>query len=410
MSPPLQGARSSSIRRAADWLAGKLARVTSTHDYIPEIDGLRFVAVLFVLIFHSAESFTQMQARSSLPRHWTHGQSVILATMGVFYSGVQIFFVISGLVVALPFARHALQGAPKPNIGKYFMRRLTRIEPPYILGLLAMYYILHQYHRYLPDLLAGLVYMHYWIFGTNNPVNQVTWTLEIEVVFYLLAPWLTLIYRVPGRTARWMVQILLLGAYSYFVHERLIPFGPARLDHTIVTALPFFQAGILLADLYVSGLLLRSGSLWWDAPAVMGLMGMLYCQSMAWRYYWLTPLMLMLMVAGGIKGRITNWLLRLRPVTLIGGMCYSLYLWHMPIIAELWSSSQLIPRRLSDFDAIVIFCLLAVPLIIVVTIPIYYFTEKPFMNGPGSRFIERVLRSAYSGLQRQPAIVSSETV
>ena len=401
---------SSSIGRAAEWLAGKLARVTSTHDYIPEIDGLRFVAVMFVLIFHSAESFTQMQARPSLPRHWAHGQSLILATMGVFFLGVQIFFVISGLVVALPFARHTLQGAPKPSIGKYFMRRLTRIEPPYILGLFAMYYLMHQYNRYRPDLLAGLVYMHYWIFGTFNPINQVTWTLEIEVLFYILAPWLTLIYRVPGRVARWTVQFLLLGVSSYFVHDWLMPFGPARLDFTFVTALPFFQAGILLADLYVSGVLRRSGSLLWDALAVMGLMAMLYCQSMAWRYFWLSPLMIMLMVAGGIGGRVANGFLRLRPVTLIGGMCYSLYLWHMPIIAEMRSHAHLIPRRLSDFDAISIFCLVAVPLIVVVTIPIFYFTEKPFMNGPGSRFLDRVLRAAYGRLQRKPAVVSSETV
>lgn len=40
--------------------------------------------------------------------------------------------------------------------------------------------------------------------------------------------------------------------------------------------------------------------------------------------------MVMILVAGGIKGVLVSRVLRFRPITLIGGMCYSIYLWRIP--------------------------------------------------------------------------------
>jgi len=173
------------------------------------------------------------------------------------------------------------------------MRRLTRIEPPYILALFAMYYILNEYHLYLPHLLVGLLYLHRLVYGVPNPINQVTWTLELEVIFYILAPWITLIYRLRGKTIRWSCQLLLIIAVSCFVHYWLLTFGPPLSYYSFKAALPWFLSGILLADLYVSGLLSRSNHPAWDALALLGLAAFLICnvygpawQSRGWPPSW----------------------------------------------------------------------------------------------------------------------------
>jgi peptidoglycan/LPS O-acetylase OafA/YrhL len=398
---------SGTVRSAAEWLAGKLSRVTSTHDFIPEVDGLRFVALLPVLFLHSATHFLIWRGRTGFSGNWTVGQGAILRAIGLGSLGVQVFFVISGFVVALPFARHWLQGAPKPDLGRYFMRRLTRIEPPYVIALVAMYLLWRNYRGYLFDLLAGLLYSHQFIFGAANNINIVTWTLEIEVTFYLLAPWLTNIYRIPGNARRWMLQLVLIAGYNYFVlawHH-----CPQRLNNTLLTSLPYFQAGILLADLYVCGVVRRSRKIAWDLAALAGAALLLCSCTVAQGFYWTQPIALMAFFLGGMQGRLFNTFLRFRPVTIIGGMCYSAYLWHSAMLVLVRQYvAPLVPHSLSDGPAALVFCLLMVPVLVVLTAPIYYFVEKPFMNGPGSRFIERSLRAAFASLQRKPQIAPSE--
>ena len=47
--------------------------------------------------------------------------------------GVELFFIISGFILGLPFAKQYLAGGKQVRLGAYFLRRLTRLEPPYIL-------------------------------------------------------------------------------------------------------------------------------------------------------------------------------------------------------------------------------------------------------------------------------------
>ncbi len=378
-------------------ISAKLSRVTSSREYIPEVDGLRFLAILPVLILHSSVHILVARGWTSFTgQQWqTHG--FVLRLIGAGWSGVQIFFVISGFIVALPFARHALQGAPAPSLRRYFLRRVTRIEPPYILALTAMFVVCGSYLALLPHYLAGLFYLHQLVFATPNPINTVTWSLEAEVFFYLLAPWLTVVYRVPGRAARWLLQAALIASYSFFSHRWLIPYGPPRWVGTILTALPFFLAGLLLADLYASGCVRRSRGMAtqtaWDFAAVGSVAGLIYAANWDWtRFFWLTPFLIMILFLGGMQGGLVNRFLRVSPVTIVGGMCYSAYLWHIPLL--IWTSwlTHLIPGRLPDGAAAVLFCAIVVPVLLVATAPLFYYLEKPFMNGPGSRFLEGLVR------------------
>jgi peptidoglycan/LPS O-acetylase OafA/YrhL len=402
-------AQSGQLRRAGEWLAAKLSRVTSTHDFIPEVDGLRFVALVPVLFLHSATHFLIWRGWRDFSGNWTSSHGLILRGIAVGALGVQIFFVISGFVVALPFARQWLAGAPKPALGRYFMRRLTRIEPPYVIALIAMYLLWRNYRGYLPDLLAGLFYSHQFVFGTRNNINIVTWTLEVEVTFYLLAPLLTNVYRISNNAYRWMLQFGLAGAYSCFVLEWLVHHCPQRLNDTLAISLPYFQVGILLADLYVSGVVRRSQKVVWDFIALVSIVVLLFFRAVAPIFYWMAPILLMVFFLGGMQGRVFNGFLRLRPITIIGGMCYSAYLWHTAMLVLVRPYiAPLVPHSLPDGPAALLFCFLMVPVLIVLTAPIFYFVEKPFMNGPGSRWIERALRAAIAPLRRRPAIAPGE--
>jgi len=388
------------------WIARHLSRVTSSGEFIPEVDGIRFLAILGVLVFHT--SIDLYIARGTLLPDWAEHHGLLLHLMGKGWYGVEIFFVLSGFIVALPFARHAVEGARAPDLGRYFLRRLTRIEPPYILSLTAMYLLSGNTRRFLPDFLAALFYSHRYIFAAGNPFALVTWSLEVEVSFYILAPWLARVYRIKGSSLRWLVQIFLIGLSGYLGQHWLILQNSDRLHDTLAVMIPYFLAGMLLADLYASGLVRRSAQIGWDLVVAGSVAGLVAAVGWnLWDSYWLTPLMIMLLVAGIIGGRIANWFLRLRPVTLIGGMCYTIYLWHGPLLILTPFTLKAHFAAFSYVSAAVFYCLLVVPGLIVCCVPIFLLIERPFMNGPGSRFIANRLRSI-SQMFRGPKPVASD--
>jgi len=79
------------------------------------------------------------------------------------------------------------------------MRRLTRLEPPYILAMLfRIALLLTVMHKPLGMVLshgaASLVYMHSLVFGDMSTVNPPAWSLEVEIQFYIMAPLLALTF------------------------------------------------------------------------------------------------------------------------------------------------------------------------------------------------------------------------
>jgi len=103
--------------------------------------------------------------------------------------GVELFFAISGFILAWPFARQHLQSSQKVKIRSYFLRRITRLEPPYILAVLIRATLLlaigiHQARFILVHLIASLFYVHNIAFGISSRIEAVSWTLEIELQFY----------------------------------------------------------------------------------------------------------------------------------------------------------------------------------------------------------------------------------
>src|SRR5436309_16079695 len=106
-APDLARVPASSIfARAIRTIRARLSRETSTGLFIPEVDGLRFVAVLSVFAFH-LNAYLQLKSPA---QYGADTVSLIISRLfAEGKSGVQLFFVISGLILSLAFAAHHLQ-------------------------------------------------------------------------------------------------------------------------------------------------------------------------------------------------------------------------------------------------------------------------------------------------------------
>ena len=122
-----------------------LSRPTNSVNFIPEIDGLRFFAIFTVLIFHLNTAFSKELGVNLQESFNLLGNENFLGIgwwIRRFDVGVKVFFAISGFILAVPFLKQYLNLGEKINIKDYFIRRLTRLEPPFVLSLL-FFYLIH---------------------------------------------------------------------------------------------------------------------------------------------------------------------------------------------------------------------------------------------------------------------------
>jgi peptidoglycan/LPS O-acetylase OafA/YrhL len=298
--------------------------------YVPEVDGLRFIAILSVVLFHVA---VQVLAEP----HGNVISSLLIPTVHNGYRGVELFFVISGFIVGLPFARHRLTGAPMMRLRDYFLRRVTRLEPPYILlmlirGALIVIVLGRPFKDTLPHLLASLGYVHSMIYGRMSTINPPVWSLEIEIQFYCLAPplaWILFSLRSSPLLRRILFVILIVGAglmqRFYIVDE-----GPLKLS--IIYAIQYFLAGFLLCDMYVVDWQ-RIPSHWlWDLICLPLWVWVFYWDSDLY-HVWL-PLACVVLYVGAFKGPLLRSFFRTPVIATLGGMCYSIYLTHNLVLSQ----------------------------------------------------------------------------
>ncbi|MBS1835495.1 MAG: acyltransferase [Acidobacteria bacterium] len=379
-----------------DRLASKLSRVTSTGDLIAEIDGLRFVAIGAVLLHHiasiSMEASTRFGAPVKFPRDWRRlsEDSTLVHALWQGYFGVHLFFVISGFVLALPFIRHYLgsSGKPFPSLKSYFLRRVTRIEPPYIinmtvcLALLALW--MPIYWETWQHFLASLLYVHNLIYSRGSTINGVAWSLEIEVQFYILAPLIaSAIFSIRNAVVRRTVltaAIVGCAAWTQFVLWKT-PYQ--NLKMSLLAYMQYFLAGFLLADLHQTGVVNnRRQSFLWDVLGVTGAVLVLLAM-MIWRdpLYCVLPFLVLLFYVGAFQGRILQRFFSARPIVIIGGMCYTIYLYHVPIITLFKGLVHAVAApQLPLWADFGIQVLVLTPLILVICSVLFVYTEKPFMG------------------------------
>lgn len=293
----------------------------ATQGYRPDIDGLRAIAVLAVIWFHS-----------SLP-----------GLPGGF-AGVDIFFVISGFLITGIIARE--QAAGQFSFARFYQRRFRRIAPALLTVLLTV--LIVSYILLLPgDLIElgksalatlGMVpNIHFWLdssggyFGMSkrlSPLLLHTWSLGVEEQFYLLFPlfmvlaarWRAMRAALIGATILSFALCFIVGTYRspvaafYLLPTRawelglgaLIAIGVFTVTPRLRTPFALLGTALIAASL----LLLDDASPnWWMAAPAIGAA---------------------LLISGGVDapaGRV----LSLSPLVWLGRISYSLYLWHWPV-------------------------------------------------------------------------------
>ena len=148
-------------------------------------DGVRAIACLMVVFSHLAQ-------RLNMPEQAPTMQTVQAFLMkGSF--GVSAFFVLSGMLLSLPFWTRYLEGKPLPNLLEYARRRFLRIAPGFYVSLIVVFLIARVLesgeHAWL-RLLSGLTFTtaFHWITLFPVELNGPLWSIGFEVVCYTLMP------------------------------------------------------------------------------------------------------------------------------------------------------------------------------------------------------------------------------
>lgn len=317
----------------------QLRRIMTSGTWIPQIDGLRFMAITSVLLFHI---LGQLEVRTGHPILIAPRYDWLVRMLADGDRGVELFFVISGYILARPFLRqHRLGGRPV-SLAHYYLRRVTRLEPPYILSLLLYTVAFWCFGRplvpMLPHLAASMFYVHNLVYNGVSTINFVTWSLEMEVQFYLVAPLLGLVFAIRSTALR--RGVLLAGMLGAGAYTLLVARWPGALWHwTILNTLHYFLAGFLLADLVEGHQTQPRRSRVWDLLSLL-LWPMIFLlprwtATLAWM-----PLLIVPLYLAAFYGPASNAFFRRPFVALAGGMCYSLYLMHMLVISIVFKGTR----------------------------------------------------------------------
>ena len=310
----------------------RLRRITSGGAWIAELDGLRFVAIVSVVLYHIN---AQLLVKSGHAVPIQSRYDLLFTALGNGDRGVRLFFVISGFVLGLGFARQHLQRARPVNLKKYFLRRVTRLEPPYIFNLVfcaltAFVYYHQAVSAMLPHLLASIFYLHNVAYRTPSLINAVTWSLEVEIQFYILAPLISMLFRISSVWLRRSVFLLLIALIGVLQMEFRV--GATLGALTILFYLQYFLAGLLLTDLYLTEGPRFQNHWQWDVMSVCGWpLIFLIPANFLW-YHELLPFLILPLYIAAFKGILFRKFFRSTWIATIGGMCYSIYLWHFFVI------------------------------------------------------------------------------
>ena len=239
------------MRGFSNWVNKSFGRVISTGKLIPVVDGLRFVAIAAVILHHLNGFVTKRTAEwATAPRDFS-----LFHVLHLGNCGVPLFFALSGFILGMPFLEK-IQAKQSFSLRNYYLRRVTRLEPPFVINLLLITVLLivvkgQAIGDIVLHLLASLVYLHGLIYEQWSTINGVSWSLEIEVQFYLIAPFLAvLIYQGTPRFRRCLIVslIVLTIGMKYFWTGHL----PKRVLLSLPYYLDFFLTGMLLADFYAT--------------------------------------------------------------------------------------------------------------------------------------------------------------
>ena len=377
---------------------------------IDVIEALRAVAVTWVVLFHY---FVVREAHPIADpwNAWFAASAPLHAVVRNGPLGVDLFFLITGFLLVLPWARHAVDGLPPPRVRDFYVRRIRRIVPAYYVQLLVLFVVflplLQGVHHGWANrgliafnALAHASFLHYTtpLSSASLSLNGALWSLTLEAQFYLLLPLLAPVF-VRAPLVCLAALIALAGGWRWLAIHDLdglvamqMALGShwsvpeATIRHLVLTQLPgylgHFGAGMAiglwwwrrrdqaasrgegLAWLLLAGLGL--GALYWMFGTGLG-------ERLGHFAFWLASILgLSALVLGSLGGGIAAArLVAHPPVLFIGRTSYSIYLYHVPMLLA-WNHFHVLDASAWSLPAYLAAVLLAGWLS-------YTFVERPFL-------------------------------
>src|SRR5258707_2347955 len=174
------------FQRVGQWLANLFeeGKQDSKKNSIAVLDGVRACAILFVIVFH-----INRLTGDSL---WSSTENPLASSVSTAGgTGVTLFFVLSGFLLFMPFAKALLFNTRWPLNRVFYLRPFLRIIPGYYVSLLLLILFLHpEYlHRdHLKDLALFLTFFMDSSRATFRQLNGPFWTLATTRQWLLMPP------------------------------------------------------------------------------------------------------------------------------------------------------------------------------------------------------------------------------
>jgi peptidoglycan/LPS O-acetylase OafA/YrhL len=270
-----------------------------------KLDGLqiaRAIAALSVAYFHSRNAILQFPAEAKQPFEFLN------QTGG---AGVEFFFAISGYVICLVVAR------PQFDRVSFAIKRAFRLYPLWILCC-AIYWHVSAPTRGTPATdTPSFIFRSFALLPTEGyPILDVGWSLQHELLFYIVAAVLVPVCGVIG-----LCFWLAIGGIGYHIVEM-----PWWL-HQYASLYPDFLAGVI-------AYLLRNRlkPFGFMLPFLFGAFGFWLCST---RYGWVyLPIPFVLLIAAFANLKVRSFAGKIG--VMLGDASYSIYLWHPIFITEFY--------------------------------------------------------------------------
>ncbi|WP_336777349.1 acyltransferase family protein [Pantoea sp. USHLN256] len=295
---------------------------TTSHRYRADIDGLRAVAIILVVLFHSG-----------------------ITTLHGGFIGVDLFFVISGFLIGGIISKEISEG--RFSFYQFYLRRIRRIAPALFFMmaiLLLLGFILlsplefSQLAKYSVAVFISVPNMLLLksgdYFSSDSDLNPLlmTWSLGIEEQFYIVLPFILLL---AARLKRSMAGVVLvLSLISLAACIWLTPFASTHAFYLLPTRAWELGAGVLLALWKPQPLEGRCANwlnvIGWQLIVAASLLLSKEDSFPGWLA--LIPVIAACLMIGA-RGELNQRLLENAPMRFIGKISYSWYLWHWPLLS-----------------------------------------------------------------------------
>lgn len=323
---------------------------TPKSHFRPDIEGLRALAVGLVLLYHAGVEF--------IPGG---------------FIGVDVFFVISGFLITGMLLRET-QRSGRISLAKFYAKRVRRLLPAATLVLVASAILVWtvgpstQRSAYGGDIVASALSLVNWRFadravdyqaqGIDASPVQHFWSLSVEEQFYFIWPLLLLLVAFAVRRWNWKVTptsvVVLLAITLPSLAWSVVATNAEPASAFFVTTTRLWELGI--------GALVATGVLVWQRIPIWvahllgwcGLIAIVFAAltveaASAWPgWLALVPTLgTAAVIVAGTRDRprypvVLSW----KPAVWIGGLSYSLYLWHWPLlVAAGWQWGDLGQKR-----------------------------------------------------------------